>query len=93
MAGVPRANGRSSSFPLSRQRQLLKELYRGWRSLGVHSPRGRVFPSLRIGKERIELLTDLVQRFRDGRLDIDSPPEELEAEIAAIMLDRQQAVK
>ncbi len=73
------------------KRQLLKDVYRGWRSLGVHRPRGKVFPPAQIGVENFELLVDLAQRFQEGRLDIDNPPEELQAEIAAIILERQQA--
>lgn len=67
------------------KRQLLKDVYRGWRSVGIHRPRGKLSPPLRVGKERLALLFEVVQRFRDGRLDVDSPPEELEAEIATIM--------
>ncbi|MGH6826170.1 DUF5681 domain-containing protein [Methyloceanibacter sp.] len=76
------------------KRQLLKDVYRGWRSLGARPPRGKVFPPLRIGKERVELFYELLRRWKDGRLDVlNSTFEELTAEIMAIAHERQQAVK
>jgi hypothetical protein len=44
------------------KRQLLKKVCRGWRSLGIHPPRGKAFPPLRIGKETVALLYNLLQK-------------------------------
>jgi hypothetical protein len=71
------------------KRQLLRDVYRGWRSLGIAMPRGRLFPPLQTGIPRIELLLDLVRRWQDGRLDVaNSTAEELADKIAAVLRER-----
>lgn len=73
------------------KRQLLKDLYRGWRSLGMHLPRGKVFPPLRAAKLMLELYFEVRQRMKDGRLDVDNKtPEEIQAEIVELILERQR---
>ncbi len=76
------------------KRQLLKDVYRAWRSLGMHLPRGKVFPPLRAGKWMLELLFEVRQRTDDGRLDPDDKtPEELHGEIADLILERQRGLR
>lgn len=73
------------------KRELLKDVYRGWRALGVHHARGKVYPRMRVGKLTLELLFEVRQRMEDGRLDADNKtPEEIQAEIADLILERQQ---
>lgn len=54
------------------KRRLLSDIHRGWQSLGGCAPGGWVFPPLRVGRAKLELIFDLVQRVRDGSLDIKS---------------------
>lgn len=74
------------------KRQLLKDVYQGWESLGIHIPRGSTSRPLRAGIEMIRFASELVRRLEDGRLDADrSTLEELAAEIEAVFLELQQA--
>jgi hypothetical protein len=76
------------------KRQLLKDVYRGWRSFGVRPRRGKVFPPLRIGKETLALLYELAQKLTNGRLDVANiTPEEVEADMTAIIREWQQTVR
>jgi len=74
------------------KRQLFKDVYQGWRSLGVKIPRGRTFPPLRTGIETAGFFAELVRRFDDGHLDVDgSTLEELAAKIEAVFWEWKQA--
>ncbi len=87
-------NSRMLRYQCIPKRQLLKDVYRAWRSLGMHLPRGKVFPPLRAGKWMLELLFEVRQSVRDGRRDIDNrTPEDIQAEITTMILERQQAMR
>ncbi len=76
------------------KRQLLKDVYRAWRSLGMHLPRGKVFPPLHAGKWMLELLFEVRQRTDVERPDGDNKaPEELLGEIADLILERQRGLR
>lgn len=66
------------------KRQLLKDLYRGWRSLGARPKRGQVLPPLHVGKRWLMLQCDVTSALWNGHLDLDDPWADLEAIIAKI---------
>jgi hypothetical protein len=49
---------------LTPKRQLLKTLYRSWRSLGVSARRGAVFPPLRVVEAGIHQVLDMLHGIR-----------------------------
>lgn len=66
------------------KRQLLKAVYRGWRSLGYRVPRGATFFSLRSAKLRLEYIGEITRRVSGGRLDAENSTE---AELAEALMD------
>lgn len=55
--------GRYRAIP---KRQLLKDLYCGWRSVDVRLRRGFVSPPLSFGKRLAEFSWDVAERIKDG---------------------------
>ncbi|ODR95021.1 hypothetical protein AUC70_04530 [Methyloceanibacter stevinii] len=79
--------GRMMRLECIPKRQLLKDVYRGWQSIGLSTRRGRLFPPLRYGKTLVALLLELVRRVRNGYLDGSAAPEDIEADLADLILE------
>ena len=79
--------GRMMRLECIPKRQLLRDLYQGWQSIGLSTRRGRLFPPLRYGKTIVALLLELVRRVRNGHLDGSSTPEDIEADLADLILE------
>ena len=54
------------------KRQLLKDVYRGWRALGHPVKRGFVFPPIGAVKDKLEIFFQLFSVFKAGHLDLDA---------------------
>lgn len=51
------------------RRELLKQVFQGWRALGIHRPRGSRFPPVEQIRRALEWRFALIAAFRSGELD------------------------